>query len=92
MYVCMYVTHMQIILTKVDLASKADLQKSLKSVFIAISSKHGQSCMPYVHTVSSVGNIGMDSLKLDIMQVHAQMWGGGGGGGGGGSDGGSGGA
>ena len=74
MNVCMYVC-IQIVLTKFDLASKAELQKSLKSVFIAISSKHGQSCLPYVHAVSSVGNIGMDALKLDIIQVHSQMWG-----------------
>ena len=74
LYECMYVC-IQIVLTKCDLASKAELQKSLKSVFIAISSKHGQSCLPYVHAVSSVGNIGMDALKLDIIQVYSQMWG-----------------
>ena len=63
----------QIVLTKSDLASKAELQKSLQSVFVAIASKRGQSCMPYVHAVSTVANIGMDAFKLDITQVHS-IW------------------
>lgn len=56
----------QIILTKIDLATHAELHKSFISVFERITAKRKCSGFPYVYTVSSMTMEGIESLKLGI--------------------------
>lgn len=65
----------QIILTKSDLVSSAEeMKESLQSAFSAVMSKHGMSCLPFIHTVSSVTNYGIPSLKLNLTEISSHKW------------------
>lgn len=64
-------------LTKADTVTTAELYLTVQSVFQVIASKYGATCLPFVHTISSLKRTGIDVLKLAIAEVYAQRYTGG---------------
>eukprot|EP00601_Ochromonadales_sp_CCMP2298_P000740 CAMPEP_0173183076 /NCGR_PEP_ID=MMETSP1141-20130122/8196_1 /TAXON_ID=483371 /ORGANISM="non described non described, Strain CCMP2298" /LENGTH=260 /DNA_ID=CAMNT_0014106249 /DNA_START=214 /DNA_END=996 /DNA_ORIENTATION=+ len=65
----------QVVFTKVDLVSEEELQGTLQDAFKVIQSAHGGACVPFVHTVSSTKNTGVDAFKLSIGEIYSHNWG-----------------
>jgi len=65
----------QILFTKVDLVKSAQLQESLrKALHLITVSNHGTACLPFIHTISSSKQIGINTLKLSIGEVYSHKW------------------
>jgi hypothetical protein len=62
---------LQIVLTKSDLVSTAELYLTVKNTFDLIRSKHGSACLPFVHVLSTVTNSGIDAFKLSMAEVFS---------------------
>ena len=81
---CMiYMCIVQVILTKSDVATAGELQKSLGSVFQAIRHKEHRLCLPIVHAVhvhpdggkeGGSGCNGLTALKQSMCEVMLQPW------------------
>jgi hypothetical protein len=76
-----------LIFTKCDVANISMLTPALEKAFKIMFTMKGNTCLPFVHLVSSKTNLGMDDLKLFMSEIISQDWGqapiGGGGGSGG---------
>ncbi len=61
-------------MTKVDLVKPQELQANLYHAFQVMLAMRGNTCLPFVHTVSSVKNIGIDNLQLSMAEILSQRW------------------
>lgn len=61
-------------MTKVDLVKPHELHARLHHAFQVILAMRGNTCFPFVHTVSSKKNIGIDALKLNMTEILSQRW------------------
>jgi hypothetical protein len=60
----------QIIFTKSDLVSTAELTVNLHRTFEAMGRHIGSTCFPYVHVVSASKDIGIRQLQLAIGGIY----------------------
>ena len=67
--------YMQILFTKVDLVSPAELQASLAATLRVIVNQKRSACLPFIHTLSTVDKTGIDHFKLAMAEIYGYQWG-----------------
>lgn len=64
----------QFIVTKNDVTGQAELEATLKSIFVEALAKKMRSCLPLVHVSSSKSNYGIDELMLAMAEIMSHRW------------------
>lgn len=64
----------QLVMTKTDLVKEKELVSKVKGVFEVMLTMRNNTCVPFIHAVSSVKNDGIEALKLNIAELLAQKW------------------
>ncbi|RYH15742.1 YihA family ribosome biogenesis GTP-binding protein [archaeon] len=59
----------QVVLTKKDLVSDKEIKEKLFELFCVISRKKNNSCLPLVHVVSALKGLGLEDLRLSIVEI-----------------------